>query len=107
MPPFFPANTGSEVRLKRKPDIIILIGEDLGAVEADTAHDGEHGLDEADVEHGLCELEVAKVAWALGHPSHTCLALGPPVNGAQTRVAQTTRLGLPLLHGLWMLYHRH
>ena len=86
---------------------INFISKDLGAVEADAAHDGEHGLDEADVEHGLCELEVAEVARALGHPGHACLALGPPVNGAQARVAQATRLGLPLLHGLCMLYHRH
>ena len=86
-----------------------LISEDLGAVEADTAHDGKYSLDKANVEHRLGEFKVTKVAWALCHPSHACLALDFPVNSPQSKVTEPTGLRLPPLHCLCMFYlnHRH
>lgn len=88
---------------------LYLIREDLGAVKADTAHNGEHSLNEADVEHGLGKLKVSKVAWTLRHPCHACLTLDFPVNSPQSRVTEPTRLRLPPLHGLCVFYlnHRH
>jgi hypothetical protein len=81
--------------------------EDLGTVEAHTAHYGEHSLDESNVEHWLCELKVTKMSWTFGHPSHTCITLDLAVNRTQTRVTQTPRFGLPSLHSLRMFYHHH
>ena len=86
-----------------------LISEDLGAVKADAAHDREHSLNESNVEHRLGKLKVSKVAWALCHPCHACLALNFPVNSPQSRVTKPTRLRFSPLHGLCVFYlnHRH
>lgn len=88
---------------------LYLIREDLGAVKADAAHNGEHSLNEADVEHGLGKLKVSKVAWTLRHPCHACVALDFPVNSPQSRVTEPVRLWLAPLHGLCVFYlnHRH
>ena len=86
-----------------------LINEDLGAVEADTAHDGKYSLDKANVEHRLGEFKVTKVAWALCHPSHACLALDFSVDSPHPRVTKPAGFQLPLLHNLCRFYlcHRH
>ena len=42
-----------------------LVSEQPGAIVAHAAQHFEHRLEEADVEHGLCKLDVAKVPWAV------------------------------------------
>lgn len=86
-----------------------LISKDLRAIEADASHDGENGLEEADMEHGLCKLEVPEVARALRHVGHARLALHLPVDGPEPRVAESPGLRLPPLHrlGVLDLHHRH
>jgi hypothetical protein len=81
-----------------------LICKDFRAVEADTAHNGEYSLDEADVEHGFGQLKVAKVAWAFCHPGHASLALDFPVDSPKPWVTKPCRFRLPPLHSLCMLY---
>ncbi|GER30895.1 inositol polyphosphate 5-phosphatase 11 [Striga asiatica] len=86
-----------------------LIDQNPGAIETNAAEDFEHGFHEADVEHGLRELEVAKVAGAVGHAGHARLAPHPPVDGPQPRVAQARGLRLTSFDGVAVLYthHRH
>ena len=91
----------------REVGSMYLIRKDLGTIEADATHYGEYSLDEADMEHWLSKLKVAKVAWALRHPSHACLTFDLLVNSPQPRVTQATRLGLPPFHGFCMLYLHH
>ena len=74
-----------------------LIHEDLGAIEADAAHNGQYSLHKPNVEHGLGELKVTKVAWALCHPRHACLALDFVVDSPHSRASKPTSLWLPLL----------
>lgn len=64
-----------------------LVGQNLRAIEANTAHDTEHSLQKSDMKHGLGKLEVPKVARALGHVRCTSVALHLPINGAKPRVA--------------------
>ena len=63
-----------------------LIHEDLGAIEADAAHNGQYSLHKPNVEHGLGELKVTKVAWALCHPPmyvwHLILRSTVPIQGS-------------------------
>lgn len=59
---------------------------------ADAAQNLDHRLDKANVEHGLGELNVAKVAGAVLGACAVSGALGTAVEHAQTGVGWTTQL---------------
>lgn len=63
-------------------------------VIGDAAQHCNHGLDKAAVVHGLCQLQVAKVPWAVLLVRAVGGAASVAVHGAETGVAQ------PPLHGV-------
>jgi len=63
-------------------------------VEADAAQDPQHSPNEPDVIHGLSQLDVAKVAWAVGRRGSVCDTALSAVCRAHTQVIDAALLRL-------------
>lgn len=59
------------------------------------------------MEHWSSELKVAKMPRAFSHAPRASLALDPPINSAEPRIAQAAYLRPALLHCLAVMYFRH
>ena len=97
------------------------VQQQFGVVEADAAQDPQHSPNEADVIHGLGQLDVTKVAWAVGCRGSVCnTALGAVccahtqvIDAALFRLAPLIELrsihlcnGIPPLHKQWSVKHQ-
>ncbi len=77
-----------------------LVDQQLRRVVADTAQHPDDGPQEADVVHGLGQLDVAEVARTVHGIGPVRRADGAAVHGAHAQVGQAARLGPALLIGV-------